>query len=258
MATRRRLFDMFLRPAEIVTEATRRNAAEDAVLLQTASRARERAREAVSLLEPLVGKAEHQRTAVDALSEKARMLFARDHELGIVLGRARDLASRMSILALNAGLEGARLEGPAGRAVVSFAEQARELVQREEQTLSEAAELRENVSGEIAKLEAQVLEVQRASQKLGEDTRAALDASHRADEAQTELADRLQSTTGVDPELAKAIEAAQLHARELASSLSVVSARGGLAASAIRPILEPVMRLFEPVEGGAGDDPEGS
>ncbi len=257
MATRRRLFDLLLRPAELVSEATRRNPADDAALLQAATRARDQTREAVALLEPLVGKVERGRVAADALGEQVRALAARDHELRTILSRARDLAARVSILALNAGLEGARIEGPAGRAITAFSEQTRELVQRGEQTLTEALGLSEKVTDDLGKLDLGAAELQRTSQGIGEDTRAALDAAHRADQAHADLRERLESTTGVDPELAKAIETAQHHARELAAALSAVSGRGGLAASAIRPILEPVLRLFEPVDGAATDELEG-
>jgi len=71
-------------------------------------------------------------------------------------------------------------------------------------------------------------------------------ATSDADAALSDIGERVKRTTGSDPEAVRAIAEASERARALVGSLSVLSGKvpRALLASALRPALEPLVRLL--------------
>ncbi|MCC6644829.1 MAG: hypothetical protein IT374_04565 [Polyangiaceae bacterium] len=245
MASRRnKLMDLLLRGGERAEE----RAVDDPALTSAHTRARQALAELVPVTERLAGAVAHARGTVEALSERERRGLASRAELSAATARVRDGLDRLGIVALNAGLEGARLEGPAGRALAMVADEIRQVAMRCMASTDEVDEA----------LHAARTEADKAHVALGETRErlatAAIEASsgvalaHAADGALSDLGDRLGKATGVDPEVAAALERAQTHARELVSALSLASSRGLVRGAALRPVLEPILRLFDQLD----------
>lgn len=187
-----------------------------------------------------------QQSAVDALREQARLAQARALELGSSLARITESFERLRLLALNVGLEGARLGEPSGRVLGSVAEEVR--VQAE-QGVTAVTDLRSLIDDVIPTWNATVTGVERVRQTDAE-LRARLDTTqglaqrlgHEVDEIGT-WARRMSDH---DPETARILAQATEHARGLVSSLSALGerARREVVAATIGPSLQPLLRLL--------------
>ena len=89
-----------------------------------------------------------------------------------------------------------------------------------------------------------------ASAEVAQEAAKVGGASADAERALAEMSDRLKNTTGSDPETARAISDAAEHARALVSALGSLSGKApqALVVTALRPVLEPLLRLLD------GDD----
>jgi methyl-accepting chemotaxis protein len=231
-------------------------AVDDAALTSAHGRAQTLLRDAVKTTEHLVGATSHHRGSLDALGERQRAIASRILDMRSAATRLADTESRLGVVALNAGLEGARIEGLAGRALVMLADEVRSLLSRATSATSELSTGLEEMHVDVTKLDAQLGDVRTSGGQLTEEASRSLNAAHDADGALSELGDQLRRATGVDPELAAAVESAQTHARDLVAALTLVSSRaqGTLAAAALRPIIEPIGRLLDQLDVGEPED----
>lgn len=252
MTTRRRRWLDVLRRNE--TNPAERAASESVNRVAEHATAQESLRESVQLVERLVGTVNRHKAIVDALPERSAAAINRAGELGAALERLEVTQGKLSILAINVALEGGRLEGAAGRAMVLVADELRALVAK---ATTASEELRAAVSalrGELAVLEERVGEARGRSAAMTDEAAKTLATMHVSERAMAELGEHLVRQTGLDPEVASAVDAAQRHARDLVAALTLVMARarGGNAAAALRPALEPLMRLVSQL---AGEEP---
>ena len=253
---RRRWMDMLRRSTELVSGSTPRATADDAALTSAHGRAQDALHAIVQIAERLVGATSRHRSSLDGLLERQRQLAARLADMRAAMSRVTDAQTRLSVVALNAGLEGARVEGPAGRALSMVADEVRGLVARAAAAGTELSSGIEEAASEVARLDTQITEARAGSAQIADEASKSLASAHLSDAALVELGDQLRRATGVDPELAAALEKAQAHARELVSALDVVSSHGSLAAAAMRPVIEPLVRLLDQLEGeSAGEEP---
>lgn len=221
---------------------------QDPALTAAHAKASKSLSELLPVAERLTGTLAHTRSALDALAERERRSHATRTELSVATSRVREGLGRLGIVALNAGLEGARIEGPAGRALAMVADEIRQIAMRCTASTDEIVDALRGGAEEAEKVAAALTDTR---ERL---TAAAVDASsvgalaHATDGALTELGDRLGRATGVDPEVAAALDRAQTHARELVSALSLASSRGLVRRAALRPVLEPLLRLFDQLD----------
>src|SRR6188768_4562036 len=73
---------------------------------------------------------ERQRTELDAVQDSAQKLAARGRDIRNSLQVLRESLDRAKLSALNAGLEGARLGEPVGKALVVMSDEQRNLLAR--------------------------------------------------------------------------------------------------------------------------------
>lgn len=164
-----------------------------------------------------------QRGEIDALSEWLRRLEtslreARNHVE--TLGVAFD---RIKIVALNTGLEGARLGDLAGKALISVSDELRNLTTRGLELLAEQAATVEQMEADRQRL---VTLSERSRSHLGEldaGLREALSAEHSTHQTLSRFASALQKATGLDVEAAAQLSRISAQARGLVDSLTGLS-----------------------------------
>lgn len=256
MTKRRRWMDVLRRSTEIVSGGVAaRSTFDDAALIGVHSRAHAATREAVQGGERLVGAASRHRAALDALAERQRLVATRIGDIRSALQRVTDVEARLGVIALNAGLEGARIEGPAGRALMMVADEVRGLVSRGASASTEIGAGCEEIATEMTRLDGQIGEARANGANIVDEAARAHKSMNDADVALADLGGELRRATGVDPELAEAVERAQAHARELVAALTIVSSRqGAIATGALRPMIEPLVRLLDQLDDGGAED----
>jgi len=194
-----------------------------------------------------------QRGVVDALADRARGVSTRSGDLSGGFSRLKETFARLELVALNAGLEGARLgEGP-GQALALVSEEIRAQATRGSEACRELGAALGELGSELTQVHSSLDRAREASAEVAQEAARVGGASADAERALSEIGDRLQKTTGSDPETARAISAATEHARALVGALDALSGRAPqtLVVAALRPVLEPLLRLLE-----GEDEPE--
>src|SRR5580693_7703864 len=160
---RRRWIEVLRRTAGVAGDdggRTQSGALDDAALWAVHERASASLKESSARAERVAATITRQRAHIEAAAERASLVAARSEGLGPGAARVAEAFERMGVVALNAGLEGAR------------AGEARGQIERSRAEVSE-------VGQEAAQLQAAALAASRALDDLGA---------------------RLRKATGIDPE----------------------------------------------------------
>lgn len=223
-----------------------RSASDENALWGVYERSAARARESSEAAQRLAGTIAKQRSAVDAAADRTRVVGTRAQELMAAARRVLDGFERLGIVALNAGLEGARLGETAGRALLLVAEEVRGNAARGADASRELAALLTELATELGQLQAQVGHARDASADVAHEATRAATAFAEVEKALGEVGERLRKATGSDPEQARAVAEAAEHARALVNALATLSGKvpRTLLVSALRPVLEPLVRLL--------------
>lgn len=185
-----------------------------------------------------------QRVELEAVHESVRNLVSRGRDLRNTLQVLRESVDRAKLSALNAGLEGARLGEPMGKALVVMSDEQRNLLARALDALEEHGTL-------LAELERERERCVAGLSQLGDDARRTGAAFSRA-EQQSQLTcaflEQLRADFGElfggDPEAARALGEAAAQVRTAATSLRELTQRAPLGADALRELLSPLLALL--------------
>lgn len=231
-------------------------ALDDALLFRAHEDAVTAADMALSLSQTAGASATQQRSAVEAAADATQSLQSRAREAKLSLSRARDALEQIRIVALNAGLEGARLGDPVGKPLVLVAEEVRTQVGRTLGSLEDHGETLDQMDREHEKLRDQVGDIQQRSADLARDLLQAQASQRDVSAALGEMADRLRVVTRTDPETAKMVAQAADHARELIGSLSSLASKPHRTAllGALAPALRPLSRVLRDLYRSDLDD----
>lgn len=190
----------------------------------------------------------------------ARTLLSRARDLRAGVAAARDAVEGVRLVALNAGLEGARQQDAGGAALVRLSDDVRGRSVQAAESLEELATFLEQLDRDQEQLRdattriAQELETfrQPADDRSGDDL-----GLSRARESLEALGSAIERATGTDPELAPLLAAAAEHARGLASALSQLGSREGarLALRSLQPLLEPLITVLGDIYGSGRESP---
>jgi methyl-accepting chemotaxis protein len=249
---RRRWFDVLRRGGSDGRGGRGAPGVDEASLWAAHEQARGALGEASAHAERVAAAVAKQRGTIEAAAERASLVAARCGGLGAGATRVTEAFERLGVVALNAGLEGARAAEPQGRALLLLSEEIRANVARGAEAARELSDVVDEVSTESGEVRRQ-LDVSRADAgEVGQEAarlRAATDAAGRAID---ELEQRLRKATGIDPEVARAMAAATDHARGLMTALSTLTtvSPAGPVLGALRPIVAPLARLLSEL----GDD----
>lgn len=242
---KRRLFHLLRRSKSTADAATGATGAE---VWAAHGRALGGVRDAALAIQKMTSILAQGRGAVDAAADRARSLNARALDLGASFTRVTDAFERLGLVALNAGLEGARLGDQAGHALSLVAEEVRAHAARGAESARELSGALGEIGGDLGQVGAHVDRAREASSELGQEVARTGSAVADAERALGEISERMKQATGTDPETAKAMSEAEQHARALVGSLATLSGKvpRSLLVRALRPALEPLLRLLDP------------
>lgn len=252
---RRRWIEVLRRTAAGVGDEDRApgGALDDAALWAAHEKASASIAESSARAERVAATVARQRQHIEGAAERASLVAARSEGLGPGAARVAEAFERMGVVALNAGLEGARAGEAQGRALLLLSEEIRANVVRGADAAAELARAADEIAGESAEVRRQIersrAEVSEVGQEAAQLQAAALAASRSLDD----LGARLRKATGIDPEMARVVALASEHARGLMTALSALStgAQAGPVLGALRPVIGPLGRLLVEIEARA-------
>jgi methyl-accepting chemotaxis protein len=249
---KRRLFRLLRRGSK--TGATGgRSAVEESALWAAHQRAATAVRDSGESAQRIASHVAKQRGTVDALADRARAVSARAQDLSTSFGRIIDAFARLELVALNAGLEGARMGEGAAQALGLVSDEVRAQAKRGSEASRELSTTLAEIGSELLQVNASLDRTRESAAEVAQEAARVGGASADAERALGDIGDRLRKTTGSDPETARAIAEAAEHARALVAALGTLSGKvpQALVVSALRPVLEPLSRMLE----GEDDEP---
>jgi methyl-accepting chemotaxis protein len=248
----RRLIRLLRRTTKSARIGSARPTAEEGALWSAQERAVSRSKDAGRAAQRIATSVLRQRSSIDAVTEKVRALSSRVADANAGFARAVDSFERLSLVALNAGLEGARLGEAQGRALSLVGDEVRAQSVRGGDAAREVSSVVARMVTELAELEAQSTQARQAVAELTHESAAVVGATSEAEAALAELGDRLKKTTGSDPEAVRAVAEVAERARAFVASLVSLSGKvpRALLVGAVAPALAPLTRLL------ADEDPE--
>src|SRR5437879_1058358 len=107
-------------------DAPSRSPAEETALWSAYEKAAQGVRDAQEASQHVASSLAKQRGAVDGAADRTRALTGRAQELGGALVKVAQVFDRLGLVALNAGLEGARIGDSAGRALTLVGDDVRD------------------------------------------------------------------------------------------------------------------------------------
>lgn len=199
------------------------------------------------------------RSQFEACADQARRLEVRLRDTRSSATQLADALERIKLVALNTGLEGARLGESSGKALVAIAEEVRNLSARgldvvathirlvdeaevEQAKLVQAAELAQTLAMDLATL-------LRQTQECQFDALASLDMLEKA----------IERASGLDASAALEVQRVAEHGQGLLSALEglSVSRRQKIARTFLLPAIEPLLRaLLNTAQADSRSEPE--
>jgi methyl-accepting chemotaxis protein len=243
---KRRLLKLIRRAAKSAkAKGAEGDADEDAIWLAH-QRALTVVREGAESTQRIASGVAKQRGSVDALGDRSRAVGARTQEMSTAFSRVVDSFDRLGLVALNAGLEGARLGESAGRSLLLVSDEVRAQTSRGGDSARELATTFTEISAELGQLNGLLDSVRELASEVAHEAARASAAGAEADRLLMEMSDGLRRTTERDPETVMAIAEATEHARALVASLAGLGEKvpRALLLSVLRPVLEPLARVL--------------
>jgi exonuclease SbcC len=259
---RRRWIEVLRRTAGVGDDEGGRGpsgALEDAALWAAHENAARAVGEASARAERVAASAARQRPMIEGAAERAGLVAARSEGLGAGASRVSEAFERLGVVALNAGLEGARLAEPHGRALLLLSEEIRANVARGAEASAQLGRAVEEIAAEAVEVRRQIERSRQEAGEAGQEASQLSGATQAAARALDDLGARLRKATGIDPEMARLVASASEHARGLMTALSALAgaAPGAPVLAALRPVIAPLGRLLGEIDERAGDDVAG-
>src|SRR5579884_523063 len=212
---KQRLLRLLRRTAKGARAVGERSTADESALWSAHERALVRARDAGAAAQRIASSAARQRASIDVVADRARALSSRASEAQGGFTRVVDAFERLSLVALNAGLEGARLGEAEGRQLALVSDEVRAHASRGAETTRELAAALAQLAADMAQLEAQLAQAQAVVAEVTQDSARAAGAASDAESALVDMGERVKRATGSDPETVRAIAEASERAREI-------------------------------------------
>ena len=184
-----------------------------------------------------------QHGELEAVQEAGQKLSARGRDLRNSLQLLRESLDRAKLTALNAGLEGARLGEPVGKALVVMGDEVRNLLARAVDALEEHAALLAEVDRDRDRCLTDLMDVSDGMRAVSGELARAEEQSQLATALLGELRTDLGEVFGTDPEAARLLASSAGQVRNLANSLQELAERSPLGANMLRELLGPLLSL---------------
>jgi len=229
---------------------------DDAALWAAHGEAQRALAESAARAERVAASVARQRPLIEGAAERATLVAARSEGLAAGAARAIESFERLGVVALNAGLEGARAEGPQGRALLLLSDEIRANVTRGADAATEVARAVNEIATESTEVRRQIERSRAESADVGQHAAELQATAQQAARALDDLGVRLRKATGIDPEVARLVALAGEHARGLMTALSALSTgpQATPVLGALRPVVAPLARLLGEIDARA---PEG-
>jgi len=185
-----------------------------------------------------------QRGQLEAAQESAQKLATRSRDIRNSLQVLRESVDRAKLSALNAGLEGARLGEPLGKALVVMSDEQRNLLARALDALEEHGALLAEGERERERCLAELSQLNEGARKADSALARAEGQSQLTCALLHELRTDFAQLFGGDPDAARALVEAAAQVRTAADSLLALSARAPLGVDALRELLSPLLALI--------------
>jgi hypothetical protein len=238
--------------------AGEREPADVSALWSAHERALVRARDAGAAAQRIASSVARQRASIDAVADRIRALSSRAGEAQTGSTRVIDAFERLALVALNAGLEGARLGEGEGRQLGLVGDEVRAHSARGAEAARGLAMGLAQLAADLGQLDGNIALAQGVVAEVTQDSARALGAASDAESALMDVGERVKKATGSDPATVRAIAEVSERARSLVTSLTALSGKAprALVAAALRPALEPLVRLLgdeDPRQEGGPD-----
>lgn len=255
---KRRWIDVLRRTAGVGEDDRRgTNAAlEDAALWAAHDRAQASLKESSARAERVAATLARQRAQLEAGVLRATLVVSRSEALTAVSARVQEGFDRLGVVALNAGLEGARFGEPIGRALLLLSEEIRAHVARGTEASQELSRAVAELASDAAEARRQVEHSRSEVSEIGQDAAQLQAAAGAAAKSVDDLGARMRRATGIDPEMARVVALAAEHARGLVGALSSLTstAPGAPVLVALRPVIGPLVRLLGEIDARTPED----
>jgi methyl-accepting chemotaxis protein len=233
-----------------------RSTADASALWSAHERALVRARDAGAAAQRIASGAARQRASIDGVADRMRALSSRAAEAQAGFARIIEAFERLALVALNAGLEGARVGEVEGKQLGLVSDEVRAHSSRGAEMARDLGAGLAQLAVELGQLESNVAKAQAVVDEVTQDSARALGAASDAESALADVGERVKRATGSDPETVRAIAEVSERARALVASLGTLSGKvpRSLLAAAMRPVLEPLARLLAEDDPGDGEE----
>ncbi|MEI9953798.1 MAG: methyl-accepting chemotaxis protein [Pseudomonadota bacterium] len=191
-----------------------------------------------------------QRAELEAVRESTQKLATRSRDIRNSLQVLRESVERAKLSALNAGLEGARLGEPIGKALVVMSDEQRNLLARAIDALEEHGTLLAEVERDRDRCLAELSQLSEGTRQTGTALARAENQSQLTCALLHELRTDFDELFGGDLEAARALAETAARVRTAADSLLELTQRAPLGVEALRELLSPLLVLLP-----AGEDP---
>jgi hypothetical protein len=265
---RRRWIEVLRRTAGVAEDDQRAPSAvlDDAALWAAHERASQALEESGARAERVAATIARQRSHIEGAAERASLVVARAEGLGPGAARVSEAFERLGVVALNAGLEGARAGEQMGRALLLVSEEIRANVVRGADAAAELARSVDELGDEATEVRRQIERSRAEASDVGQEAAQLQAAAGSAAKSLEDLGARLRKATGIDPEMARVVALASDHARGLMTALSALATAAPSAPVllALRPVVAPLVRLLGELDarvegdGGERSDAEGA
>jgi uncharacterized protein YukE len=254
----RRLLGLVRKSAKAKSGASVRSQIDESALWTLHESALLRTRETSEASQRISSSLARQQESADILTDCAHAVSSRTQDLSSGFTRMADTLERLSLVALNAGLEGARLGEGAGRSLLLISEEVRAHVTRGNDSAREVTASLGDMGSEVAKLHGSIERARQASIESSREAGRIASASTEAERALVELGERLRKTTGHDPETVRLVAQASDHVRALVGTLGALNGKANqqLLLGALRPMLDPLARILAERERNEGEGAE--
>jgi methyl-accepting chemotaxis protein len=254
----RRLLGLVQRSAKAKAGASVLSKIDESVLWMLQESAIFRTREAKDASHRVSSKLAKHRESTDTLADCAHSVATRAQELKGGFARMVDTLERLSLVALNAGLEGARLGEGAGRSLLLVSEEVRAHVTRGNDGAREVTTTLGDLGTEVANMHATIEQARQASSEASHEAARVGTASTEAERVLGELGERLRKSAGHDPETSRLVAEASDQARALMGTLGALRGKvpQKLVLGALRPMLDPLARILADPERGKDKERE--
>ncbi len=246
---KRRLFGLLRSPK---SERTNTTAADAGALWTAHARAATSVRDAGEAAQRIASNIAKQRGALDSIGDRARAVSTRAQDLGTSFSRVTDAFEKLSLVALNAALEGARLGEHVGQSLQLVSEEVRLSSGRGAESARELSSSLSEVAAELAQVTANLERAREAAAEVAQEAGRVGASSSDTERALGELAERMKRATGSDPETAKALADAVEYGKAFVGALGALGEKvpRSILMSVLRPVLEPLAKWASEEEAG--------